>query len=119
MGLAGDQAGELLQDVGALRSRVDRVRGCQGRKLIVFLAPAFHAIATLEPRDVGGAAGRQRAVYLPQHRPVDERRVGVRCRGFAREPATHDASGVELRRDHQAARQIDADTQFLQDNRGQ
>src|SRR5437899_10830979 len=86
MGLAGDQAGELLKEVGALWSRVDPVRGCQGRKLIVFLSPALHAVATLEPRNVGGAAGRQRAINFPEHGTVDDRRVGVWGRGFAREP---------------------------------
>src|SRR5207237_362942 len=118
MGLARDQAGELLEHVAALRPRVDAVRSAQGRELIVFLAPALDALATVEARDVGGAAGRQRAVDFPEHGAVDDRLRGARRRGFAGAPATSDTGRVELGRDHQTAGLIDADADLLHDDRG-
>src|SRR5438094_4927263 len=82
----------------------------------MLLAPALDALASIEPRDVGGATRRKSAIDLPQHRSVVDRLVRVRGGSFAREPTARDAGGVELRGDHEATRSIDTDADLLQDD---
>src|SRR2546421_385846 len=59
--LAWDKARVLSEGVTALGPRLHSVRGREWRELIVLFAPAVHPVASIEPRDVGGATPRELA----------------------------------------------------------
>src|SRR4030081_259782 len=73
----------------------------------MFFAAALDPFPTRELGDVCGATGREPAVCLPQHRPIDHRLIGAGGCGFAGAPTTSDPGWIDPGADHNAAGPVD------------